>query len=65
MDIAVQEIYNKAVDAYDRGAYEVAVQEYEKALKLSETLFSGKVNDLSNEELELVFRCCMFAETKS
>ena len=34
MDIAVQEIYNKAVDAYDRGAYEVAVQEYEKALKI-------------------------------
>lgn len=31
-------------------------EEYEKALKLSETLFSGKVNDLSNEELELVFK---------
>ena len=34
MDINVQEIYNKAVSAYDSGAYEVAVKEYEKALAL-------------------------------
>ena len=30
--------------------------EYGKTVKLSETLFSGKVNDLSSEELELVFK---------
>lgn len=31
-------------------------EEYEKAVKLSETLFSGNVKGLSNDELELVFK---------
>lgn len=34
MDESVRELYNKAVASYDRGAYEMAIQEYEKALKL-------------------------------
>ena len=34
MEGAVLELYNKAVASYDRGAYEIAIQEYEKALEL-------------------------------
>ena len=34
MEGNVLEIYNKAVAAYDRGAYEIAIQEYEKALAI-------------------------------
>ena len=34
MEGAVLDLYNKAVASYDRGAYEVAIQEYEKALEL-------------------------------
>ncbi len=34
MEGAVLDLYNKAVASYDRGAYEIAIQEYEKALEL-------------------------------
>ena len=34
MEGSVLELYNKAVAAYDRGAYEIAIQEYEKALAI-------------------------------
>ena len=34
MEGEVLELYNKAVAAYDRGSYEIAIQEYEKALEL-------------------------------
>lgn len=34
MEGTVLELYNKAVAAYDRGAYEIAIQEYEKALAI-------------------------------
>lgn len=35
MEEAVLELYNKAVASYERGAYEIAIQEYEKALELA------------------------------
>ncbi len=35
MEGAVLDLYNKAVASYDRGAYEIAIQEYEKALELA------------------------------
>ena len=31
MEGEVLDLYNKAVAAYDRGSYEIAIQEYEKA----------------------------------
>ena len=34
MEGEVLDLYNKAVAAYDRGSYEIAIQEYEKALAL-------------------------------
>lgn len=34
MEGEVLDLYNKAVAAYDRGSYEIAIQEYEKALEL-------------------------------
>ncbi len=35
MEGAVLDLYNKAVASYDRGAYEISIQEYEKALELA------------------------------
>ena len=34
MEGEVLDLYNKAVAAYDRGSYEIAIQEYEKALEI-------------------------------
>ena len=41
MEGTALELYNKAVAAYDRGAYEIAIQEYEKALAIEPENVSG------------------------
>ena len=39
-------------------------EEYEKAVKLSETLFSGNVKNLTSEELEMIFKNMPHIEVK-
>jgi len=39
-------------------------EEYEKAVKLSETLFSGNVKNLTSEELEMIFKNMPHTEVK-